>query len=319
MSEFDFAVVIATRNRPLHLERLVHKILEMEPSPKIIVVADSSDDQILRSNKAKCEIIQHSSIVKLVHISSKVQSLTYQKNIAIDYLLSRGDCFAVQILDDDTLPSGDFFSKQLNFLVENGDAIGVSGLTSAPDGVPQLSHPRWMGPLLKIFGLLATQGGTISPAGTGIPVSSAFKDPVHVDWLIGCSMWKLLIFKEVKYRDSLKGSCLFEDVDFSQRAARHGSLFVLPNVYLEHLEAPEERPTSEIFAYRFNRNRYFVINNMQNTVKPKLYFFMSSMAISAFYLAKFFLNAKPSRGHWKKMYSNSVAGTLDACRNKDPI
>jgi GT2 family glycosyltransferase len=311
-------VIIATRNRPELIGSLLESIFLQSLQPVIVAVSDSSDDEIKAINRATCEQVAHLKNTRVVYLESEEKSLTAQKNLALDYLEAHENLFAVQILDDDTMPTLGFFQEQMNYLVKNPDVLGVSGLTFGTMQSQQNPETALVEFLLRLVGFTAGSPGEVSRAGNGLPVSMDQSGPVEAEWLIGCSMWKSEVFNSVRYLGSLKGSCLFEDVEFSVRAKGLGRLVVLPQVKLEHFEASEQRPNNELFAYRFNRNRFFVIRALPNPFVSRFYYFLSSLALVIYYFVNTAFGGKESRQQNFRIAKSSWRGLRDAVFNIEP-
>jgi GT2 family glycosyltransferase len=172
---------------------------------------------------------------------------------------------AIQILDDDTIPSTDHLEILFNTLIESADTIGVSGVTT-PLWKP-LNPKSWKTKVLRISALYSVRGGSVTSAGVAVPHVAVGSEVLESDWLYGCSMWRASLFSRERYLDQLVGSALFEDVEFSIRAHRHGRLLVNTAARLQHLEAPEGRPDSFLYSYRFTRNRLLVVKNLESSSK----------------------------------------------------
>ena len=65
------------------------------------------------------------------------------------------------------------------------------------------------------------------------------------------------------FSEQFQGAGLADDVEFSCRAGRLGSLWVLPFVHLCHEAEQSNRPDGQLAAFRAVRNRWEVLRAMQ--------------------------------------------------------
>jgi GT2 family glycosyltransferase len=252
----EIAVVIATRNRPTFLREVVDALMSQSVRPVVTIVVDSSDKH---AQQANAQTLSRSNL-NMRHIFSGVKSLTHQKNLALDIILTEPSIAFVQILDDDTIPDQNHLATLRKTLIGEPNVIGVSGVT-----IPKWTVPKTRSSIRAIFrlcGLDSHVGGRVTPAGIGIPVDLDLPDTQASEWLFGCSMWRRELFLNLRYASDFVGSGLFEDVEFSTRARHFGELRVNPSATLLHRMADSGRPDSFLYAYRFVRNRRRVVRNL---------------------------------------------------------
>lgn len=246
-------VVIATKDRPYDLQRTLGGLELQTKIPDLVVVCDSSElskrDQVKR---VVCE-----SSLRILLVETSLNSLTRQKNLAIETMRSNSQVEYIQILDDDTIPDRCYVEKMIRLLTHDACTVGVSGITFPfVKPYPPQTITEYV---LRLCGLYSRKQGVVTSAGIGIPVRSTSTEVVHADWLIGCSMWKTFVFDQLKYENDFMGSGLFEDVVFSVRARKLGHLLVDPTAILNHESSPTNRPTQYLESYRFVRNRLRVV------------------------------------------------------------
>lgn len=305
-------IVIGTFERPAELENTLVGCLNSSLAPEIIVVVDSSLAQSATANELLCEELGGKSI-ELVYLHTDVQSVTVQRNMGLDYLAVKSLDF-VQILDDDTSPSVDHFSILAGFLAENEDVVGVSGI--APNEEARSSSKLKRLPYV-LAGLDSYRGGAVSKAGVGIPVAFDDSRPQESDWLIGCSMWKFELARSLRFDDTMRGSCLFDDVDYSIRAREKGRLFVLPAATLNHAMSLVNRPDLALFHYRFSRNRWIVLRSMRAKFGQYLLFGFSVVFHSATVALRGLLEPQ-IRGEALLSALSGIRGYIDGLRGLDP-
>ena len=250
-------VVIATRNRPLELQRVIAALAKQSLVPDQVVVCDSSDEQY----RIHVRQVVKSTVLNIQLIETHHQSLTIQRNLALSLILEVMSLRFIQILDDDTTPDFDHLHNLSNVLIQESDVVGVSGVT-IPLWTPN-SRNRLITFVLRFCGLDSRHNGFVTAAGVGIPVHTSSSEVQESDWIFGCSMWRADVFESIRYMSDFLGSCLCEDVEFSTRAAKTGRLLVVPSAHLYHSSAAEGRPDPFLHSYRFTRNRIRVIRNVK--------------------------------------------------------
>jgi GT2 family glycosyltransferase len=244
-------ILIATKNRPEHLAKLLAGLSNMADEFSKVVIVDASDED--KEAKVFDTIKDFSSKLDISLVKSRISSLAHQKNLGLKACES---ATFVQILDDDVLPPKHYISD-LAKVMEELDIAGISGVTQEVE-IPAKPFRIF----LKVFGLIANQPGQVSCSGVGTPIfpgdnSSQLHD---VNWLIGCSMWNIRDIKDFQFKSEFPGSSLFEDVEFSHRVSKVARLKVSSSHVLTHFYAAEERPSQYIYWYRFSRNRIEVLN-----------------------------------------------------------
>ena len=110
-------VVIATRNRPSELQRVVAALAKQSIIPDQVVICDSSDVQY----RTQVRRITSSTNLDIQLIEPQSQSLTVQRNLALDLILEFNSLNFIQILDDDTKPDIGHLRKLSDVLIQNPD------------------------------------------------------------------------------------------------------------------------------------------------------------------------------------------------------
>lgn len=308
----NVAVVIGTFERALELRATLNSILQSSHLPFVVVVVDSSNKDTADENQALCEMLSTAEI-KFRHLVCEAQSVTVQRNVGLDFLKGQ-DVDYVQILDDDTCPSVELIADQLNFLEQTPTAVGVSGV--APNHNAKMSS-RAIRFLFVLAGLDSFRSGSVSRAGVGIPISGDEDKPQKVEWLIGCAMWRSSIALTFRFEESLRGSSLFDDVDFSIRASRKGDLHVLPASTLHHSMSLANRPNLELYYYRFSRNRWFVLKSLSRGAHKYISYGVSVVFMMVYLSLKAVLNPKMALEYFASIKS-TVRGFIDALRGSQP-
>jgi GT2 family glycosyltransferase len=305
-------VVIGTFERTLELNATLKAILQSSLLPVVVVVVDSSNEATSKANRNLCDNLSTTD-VEIHHLECETKSVTVQRNKGLDFLKDH-EIDYIQILDDDTCPSVELLADQAKFLDQHPMAVGVSGV--APNYHAKKSSGLIRLPFI-IAGLDSFRAGAVSRAGVGIPISSDEERPQQVEWLIGCAMWRSSITRSRRFEDSLRGSCLFDDVDYSVRAAKQGSLYVLPKSVLFHSMSLANRPDLELYYYRFSRNRWFVLNSLPRGGHKYISYGFSVVFMSIYLFLKAFLNPKMMFEYLTAIRS-TIFGFFDGLRQASP-
>lgn len=216
-----FSVIISTRNRPALVKRLIGTILQNTN-------AMSSMDQFIVIDSSKSS--ETEDVVSLLKESLPVQfvkanisaTLPQKRNTAIGFLTGKSE--VVFFLDDDVEVDPDFFENSL-LSFANPKVVGVGGR----DINKSLKKPkRWQ----IFFKLTSTQQGVILPSGQNVEYANSDED-LEVEWISGCVMaFRTSLLKQIKFDENRHFDG--EDVDFTYRASKFGTLVCSPNAKYQH-------------------------------------------------------------------------------------
>jgi len=246
-------IIIPTRNREKELNNLLEVLNKTNSVIHQIIIVDSSDE--ISNN------LVYSSNRNIFYHHTLIKSAAIQRNIGIEFVDAH--CKFLAFLDDDVLPSTDYFNKLINTL-NSKNAVGVSGKAINSKKPKETNEGKLSQIYRYVFLLDSKESGVILKSGVNIPVKNnpSSKVIVKTEWLIGCSLWDFRKIKNLRFDNRLFGQSLGEDVLFSLKASRLGSLFVDTSVQLEHLESEKERPNQFEFYRMWVRNRYFIVSQL---------------------------------------------------------
>lgn len=260
------SVIIPTKNRPELLNSLITKILEFGLKSLEIIVVDSSDEPKQSLN------LMHKPNVK--YILTTIKSAAIQRNIGIENAKNSKFIF---FLDDDVFPDESYFEKCLTHL-KREEVIGVSGLAVSEENLrPRVIPSGLIGLFQSIFLLDSKQDGVVLKSGINIPVRNLKGKHQAVDWLIGCSAWKVKFIGKTRFEQDFVGQSLGEDVIFSIRMGRKGQLITDPKIYLKHFESDIERPRKQEFWRMWVANRKRLIEVAEFGIVGNLAFWWSNI------------------------------------------
>jgi len=311
-SGISLGVVIGTFQRPDQLEKTLAALSRSSTLPNFVCVVDSSGDSFSSRTKFVCEQASNLGLT-VTYIHTETKSVTAQRNTGVNRLLELGVDF-IQVLDDDTAPRENYLEILLSCLLRNPEVAGVSG-------VAPVEGAKKSAPLVRlafvIAGLDSYRPGAVSAAGIGIPVDCSKGEPTRSEWLIGCSMWRASVFHAEVFDQTLKGSSLFDDVDFSVRARRLGDLVVFCSAVLDHDMSPDFRPNLGLHHYRFSRNRWLVMRSLRAGTVRHFGFFLSVVFMAVYLAYKSLALRHERQEYWNAMKQN-LLGYLDGLKNSPP-
>lgn len=233
------AIVIPTVDRQEKLNNLLHDIQSQTLKPSQIIVIDSS----------AIPLKNEYTNLNLNVIAGSKRSAARQRNQGLESLVNSGVAvdFVAFVDDDVSLPS-----DYLRSLIEHLIALNAAGVSGIAIGSREKFIPNTV--LFRKLGLSGPPG-KLTAAAINVPVREVDKIS-PADWLIGCSIWRFDVIKDLRFQNDFMGASIFEDVLFSVEASRRGLLFVVPSVKIEHHLESEGRPNSESFFEQWTRNRY---------------------------------------------------------------
>ena len=237
-------IIICTRNRGWLIQPLLSNLEGQSLQPRMVVIVDSSDVPYAHTSDS-CGL-------STVLLRSAVQSLAHQRNVGLEYVFaSTSPPDFVAFLDDDVIPSQNYLEDLTGFLVSHPETcVGCSGV----DGHARRHRSLFARLYLRLFGLDTPKQGKVLRTGFNSAVLSS-GNPVLVEWMFGCSVWRSQAIRGAKFRGDFRESSLGEDVEFSYRARSRGDLYVLPSVRLTHSLEEVGRDSGFLHGYRLIRSR----------------------------------------------------------------
>lgn len=248
------SVVIPTRNRYALLNSCLDKILNNSVKPEQIIIIDSSDTNLRKSYSHLSTTIEHEF--------TEVKSAAIQRNIGIDRVNT--NCKYLAFLDDDVLVPKDYFADLLSSFKEL-DCVGVSGVAINLGMIDRNKKSKFVNLIARFFLLDSKKSGKLLSSGVNVSIKEKSNNPLIVEWLIGCSVWDYKRVGSVRFEKDFYGQSLGEDVLYSIKAAKIGTLAVNTNVILDHLESEIMRSSDEDFMFMWVKNRLKIVKEM----KPK--------------------------------------------------
>lgn len=259
------AIIIATKDRPDELDRLLQSISIQKVKPSQIIVADGGE----RKLEFVLDKFKH---LNINYIKKRPASLTSQRNAGIRALEKY--VTIVAFLDDDTVLERDSLEEMMKFWESAPVEVGGASFN--------LTNEVYKKPTImeKIFFVNTDTPSKVLRSGFQGKVSYVSKT-TDADWLVGCAMvFRRKIFEEFMFDEWYSGYARYEDVDFTYRVGRKYKLCVVAEARILHLNKPED------ISFSFNLGRMEVVNRLYFVRKNK----ELSLALCYWALFGYFLN-----------------------------
>lgn len=249
------SIVISTYVRPHCFKGLLESLVSNVNAFDEIIVVDASPDtstqQVFSSfvthslPRMRCEYIK-------VYVGNR--GIPAQRNIALHRVTNKTLVF----LDDDVILDPGCLRHMKDSFASSNDCAGMGGLMR---NLRRKTDFFW-----KIFhcmgGTNTCRAGAYCSSGFSVPLDfmgNHTEDPILVDRLPGCAMmWKTDMARKLRFNERFTGYALGEDLEFSRRAARHGSLMIDPKAQLVHTVDPAGRPSTFHLAKMSVLNRHYI-------------------------------------------------------------
>jgi hypothetical protein len=214
----NLAILIATKDRHEHLQKLLDSIYKSTNLPnKVVIVYSGKDITSVTSSFQKK--------INLELIYSEIASQMYQKSIGIKALGNTHDW--VMFLDDDVVLEVNTIEIMnaeylANSIFANFVGFGLSILNRSTREINS-STLR----ILKSLKLYSSTPGTITKSGHA---QSYLDHPVEIEvrWLNGISVWKSRVLFQYPVTPTGNTYSAYEDVNFSYKVSKTDKLLFAP-------------------------------------------------------------------------------------------
>ena len=308
--------------RPQPLLQLLQSVHGQTLYPDEILIIDGSTntetEQILIKNQYRN---LHYFLVPTEH-----RGLTKQRNYGIERVGNEMEivCF----LDDDTVLEKDYFEQLLKTYEIHPEALGVGGYIKNEsecefvgesyqaktdefyfDGWKRKDGSRFI--LRKKLGL-----DSDCPPGFSPPFSHSrsvgFLPPsgkiYEVEQFMGgVSSFRKTVFRTLQFSTYFEGYGLYEDADFTLRAAKIGKLFVNTAAQLYHYHDSSGRPNQYLYGKMVVRNGWYIwrIKNPKPSCNAKLKWHSITLVLTFIRFSNIFTTAKR-----KQAFSEAMGRTV---------
>jgi len=248
-STHKVAFIVATKDRPDDLRRMLQSVQNQSVAPDQVIVVDSSAspvEGVTREFPGLC----------LDYLRHQPPSAAAQRNAGLARV--HGDIDLIGFMDDDIVLERQAIAVTLRCFEHASPELGGAGLnpvnvTAQPMG--RLKRSR----VVSWLGIYSPHPGRVAPSGWQSLVGTVTHE-TPVGWLPTTAVvWRRAVFDDLEFDPFFDGYSYLEDLDFSYAASRHHELVIVPDARYCHYPSSNGR----INGYRFGRvevrNRlYFV-------------------------------------------------------------
>lgn len=248
-SHTKLAFVVATKDRPDDLRKMLQSLFEQSHRSDQIVIVDSSADPV-------SAVEQEFPELNIKYIHHTPPSASAQRNIGIQSVDPNIEL--IGFLDDDIILAPNALEIMLKFWQTAPDDLGGCAfnlMNSAPKSNSRLKKSglsRWLG-------LYSDKKGVVMPSGwqtlTGI-----VKETIFVEWLPStASVWRKETFDRFLFDEFFDGYSYLEDLDFSYGVSKHYRLAIVADAQYWHYPSPSGRVSQYQFGKIEVRNRVYLV------------------------------------------------------------
>jgi GT2 family glycosyltransferase len=252
--DLKIVFVVATKDRPAELARLLLSLAGQERRPDGVIVVDGGETSV-------ADVLDRPGLgdLSLRYTRCRPPSAARQRNRGIALIPPEVDL--VGFLDDDAVLAPGAMSTMMGFWETASADIGGAQFN-------MINHPPIFAaglkrlPFVAALGLYSGNPGDVLPSGFQVMVGPV-AETVYVRWLgSGASIWRRPVFAAESFDEWFEGYSYLEDLDFSFRVGKRYRLAVVGGADYEHLPAGEGRGGGFRFGRREAVNRlYFVTKN----------------------------------------------------------
>ena len=241
----NIAFVVATKDRPIDLHKMLQSLSDQTYIPNQIIVVDASKISV-RS------IVKNFQSLDIKYIYHPRPSAAAQRNIGIKAVNS--NMALVGFLDDDVVLENQALEVMLEFwktASENLGGCAFNLMNPPPTGGTKLKATA----LVRWLGLYSREKGVVMPSGWQT-LTGTVSETIFVDWLPStAAVWRRKIFNNFSFDDFFDGYSYLEDLDFSYSVAKKYKLAVVADAKYWHYHSPSGRVNSFQFGMIEVKNR----------------------------------------------------------------
>lgn len=249
--------VVATKDRPGELSRLLGSLENQTRLPDEVIVVDGGDpvEVVCRGVRA----------FPVRYLRGLPPSGARQRNLGLGAAVP-GSGF-IGFLDDDVVLEESALEKMALFWQVAGENVGGASFNLRNHPVLALRSLKTT-PFAATAGLYSGRPGAVSRAGFQTMIGHA-PSTVYADWLpTTASVWKREIFKRFRFDEWFEGYSYLEDLDFSYRVGKNYRLAVVADAGYRHFPAASGRGSGYEFGTREVMNRvHFVLKHPELSLR----------------------------------------------------
>ena len=243
------SIVVATKDRPSDLRRLLASLATQRRQPDQIVIVDAS-------SQPQSGIVREFPVLRTDYIRHWPPSAAAQRNAGIRACDPSSTLIA--FADDDTEFEPDAFAAMLRFWDSaSDDVLGASFniRNYRLSGTQRLKRGR----IAAALGLYSARPGGVAPSGWQ-SITGQVSQTEFVEWLpSGAAVWRRDVLHQHVFDEYFDSYSYLEDLDLSYSIHRKGRLAIVSAAGYSHFPSLGGRVSSRHFGRVEVRNRlYFV-------------------------------------------------------------
>ncbi|MFH1593899.1 MAG: glycosyltransferase [Candidatus Omnitrophota bacterium] len=252
LSKEELTIIIATKDRPNELIRLLESIDQGAFKPGETLIIDGGETPLKGLSKR-----DRFKDLNIRYVEKRPASLPMQRNIGVKAL---GDTATlIAFFDDDIVIEKDSLLNMMKFWESASPDTGGASFNNVSD---RLRRPSI---LEKLFLVNTERPGMVMRSGFQSKQCQV-AETIPVGWLSGCAMvYRRQVFEKFRFDEKFTGYAHCEDLDFSYRVGKGFKLFVVADARVRHLSNSESVTGASVTLGRMQvLNRlYFVKKNAE--------------------------------------------------------
>jgi glycosyltransferase involved in cell wall biosynthesis len=224
--ENQLALVIATKDRPDNVQRLLSNISQQSVRPHQVIIVDGGEQTALG-------VVEIHPDLEIDYITVSPPGLTKQKNAGV--AATKSDMDLIAFFDDDMVFEDGAMEAMMKFWETAPEEVA-----GASFNLPDFNNSNeWLKSLVQRLFFIDNRGlGRVLRSGFNTPIWNV-PDNIDVQWLGGgYTVWRKRIFENWRFEEWFTGSGMWEDTFFSYRVGRQNKLAIVANARAAHMDAP---------------------------------------------------------------------------------
>ena len=261
MNKLKLTFVVATKDRPDELRRLLKSLEIQTRPPDEVIVVDGGAAPVR-------EVVERCRGLQVRYLRSLPPSATRQRNTGIQAVHPDHDL--IGILDDDCVLAREACEEMRRFWETASADVGGASFNLVnflPVFASGLKH-LW---LAERIGLYSRMQGTVLPSGFQV-MFTEFEEGTPVQWLPStASVWRQEVFQMFQFDEWYAGYSYLEDLDFSYQVGKNYKLVVVADAKYYHYPSPRGRLGGYDFGQREVANRLHFVRKHKELSVAKCY------------------------------------------------
>lgn len=278
MKTLTYDIVVATRNRPDALALSIPHMLRQSRLPGRLIVVDSSDDPAPARRAVESAVPPSSKVEVIVHpVTADERGLVLQRNRGLQYVTAP----IVFFPDDDSIWFAGV-AESIMAVYERDDDDSISAVCGAESPTPPPDFAgnrgnayamrkadrvqRRVAPMRtylekRVFPDPAKLLGQAFAAGLAPASWWRDLDVVPVEWMTGFRMsFRTAVARMAGFDTNFRAYSLFEDVEASFAAWKHGAVVACRKAQIYHHKSPERRGDPYRLAVEQLLNKAYIVS-----------------------------------------------------------